>query len=52
MWIEKGFNSVFQFNVKNGTRGYVLDCSRRYISRDWNYENIIHFLYVTLFNIL
>ena len=34
MGIEKGFNAVFQFNVKKGTRGYVLDGSRRYISHD------------------
>jgi len=26
-------NDVFPFNVKKGTRGYVLDCSRGYISR-------------------
>jgi hypothetical protein len=39
-------------DAKKGTIGYVLDCSLRYISHAWNYENIIHLLYVTLLDIL
>jgi hypothetical protein len=42
-WIlKKSCNAVFPFNVEKGTRGYVFDCSRRYISRDRNYDTIIH----------
>ena len=32
--LKTSFNAEFPLNVKKGTRGYAVDCSRMYIASD------------------